>query len=153
MCLEDRMMLKMATKSEEGISTIDIIVSVIIITIFITLIGNLIININLNAKETERKSQAMEYAVEEIEAIKADGYLEEYDNKGISEEDVISENDINDKSGKFTGYHKKVVINDYILIQNDSDKEANLVKKITVQISYKLKNKEEKVELSTYITK
>lgn len=145
------------TKSEKGISTVDIIISVIIITIFITLIGNLIINININAKETERKTQAVTYAVEEIEVIKSEGYKEQYEDRGIDIIEILKEEDIKDKDNNFTGYHKKVIIKDYYLIQkennNDTSKEPNIVKEVTVQILYKLKNKDETVELSTYIKK
>ena len=143
------------TKNENGFSTIDIIISVIIITIFITLIGNLIINININAKETERKTQALSYAVEEIEAIKSEGYKEQYENKGISNVEILKEEDIYDKNDVFTGYHKKVIIRDYSLIQketnNDTSKEPNIVKEVTVQILYRLKSKDETIELSTYV--
>ena len=145
------------TRSDKGISTIDIIISVIIITIFITLIGNLIINININAKETERKTQAVAYAVEEIEVIKSEGYKEQYENKGIDIVEVLEEEDIKDKNNNFTGYHKKVIVKDYCLIQkennNDTSKVPNIVKEVTVQIMYKLKNQDKTVELSTYIKK
>lgn len=145
------------TKNENGISTIDIIVSVIIITIFITLIGNLIININLNAKETERKTEALSYAVEEIEAIKSEGYKDEYEDRGIDSMEILKEEDIKNKTNDFTGFHKKVIIKDYYLIQkennNDNSKEANILKEVKVQVLYKLKNQNKAVELSTYITK
>ena len=117
------------------------------------MIGNLIININVNSKDAERKSQAISYAVDEIEVIKSEGYREIYNDKGIIQEDIIYEQDINDKSGNFTGYHKKVIIKDYVLIQNDSTKKSNIVKQVIVQISYRFKNQDKTVELATYVTK
>ena len=83
-------------RSEKGISGIDIVASVIIVTIFIAIIANIIANINLNSKDIEKKTQATSYAVDEIEIIKAEGYLESYQDKGINQEDIISEEDIND---------------------------------------------------------
>ena len=139
-------------KNEKGFTGIDIVVSVIIITIFIALIANLIANINLKSTGIERKSEATSYAVQEIEKIKAQGYKMDYEDKGVSNIDVLEEQDIN-INGKFSGYHKKTIIKDYVLIQNDSTKEANLVKEITVQISYLLANKEQKVEISTVVVK
>ena len=68
-------------REEKGIAGIDIAISVIIITIFIALIANLIANINLNSKDTERKSIATSYAVQEIEQIKARGYIDDYEGK------------------------------------------------------------------------
>lgn len=143
----------MTIKGERGVTGIDIIVSLIILTIFISLIANLIANINSNTKDTELKSKATVYAVDEIEKIKNQGYINEYDNKGISKEDIIDEKDINDEKNNFTGYHKKITIKDYVLIKNDLSKTSNLVKQITVEISYKVRNKDKSVQISTYIVK
>lgn len=71
----------MHIKEEKGVAGIDIAISVILITIFIALIANLISNINLNSEDTKRKTIAASYAVQEIENIKAKGYLDKYDGK------------------------------------------------------------------------
>ncbi len=141
----------MLIKEEKGVTGIDLAISIIIITIFIAMVGNLIININLNSKDTQRKTIATSYAMQEIEKIKAKGYIDSYNEKGINQEDTIEEDDIIDSNNNFTGYHKKVSIKDYVLIQEDNTKKANLVKKITVEISYKLKNNDKSVSISTYV--
>lgn len=143
----------MSIKEENGLAGIDIAVSVIVITIFISMISNLIVNINLNSKNTERKNIATSYVVQEMEKIKAQGYIDSYDNKGIEKQDVIEEYDIVDSTGNFSGYHKKIYIEDYVLIKNDTTKQKNLVKKITVEISYKLGNEDKNISISTYISK
>ena len=140
-------------KSEKGISGIDIVASVVIVTIFISLIANLIANINLNTKDLEKKTQATSYAVDTIEIIKADGYIDSYQDKGINQEDIILEEDINNNDGTFSGYHKKVTIKDYVFIKNDQSKQANIVKELTVEISYMTRNGNQNVQISTYITK
>ena len=134
-------------RSEKGISGIDIVASVIIVTIFIAIIANIIANINLNSKDIEKKTKATSYAVDEIEIIKAEGYLESYQDKGINQEDI------NDENGQFTGYHKKISIKDYVLIKNDQTKQANIVKEITVEISYMNRKGTQNVQISTYVTK
>lgn len=139
-------------KNENGFTGIDIVISVITITIFVALIANLITNINLKSTGIERKTKATSYAVQEIEKLKAQGYKEDYENKGISQEDTLDEQDIYSNS-EFTGYHKKTTIEDYVLIQNDTTKEANLVKRVTVEISYLLVNKEQNIQISTIIAK
>ena len=143
----------MLIKEEKGLTGIDIAISIIIITIFIATIGNLIVNINLNSKNAERKSVATSYAIQEIERLKAQGYVDVYNDRGIEEEEVIIQKDIADDEGNFTGYQKKVFIKDYVLIQDDNTKISNIVKEVTVQISYKIGNKEQNVEISTYITR
>lgn len=71
----------MRVKEEKGMTGIDIAISVIIITIFIAMVANLIANINLNSKDVERKTIATSYAVQEIEQIKAIGYIDSYHGK------------------------------------------------------------------------
>ena len=57
------------------------------------------------------------------------------------EVEILNEEDIYNNS-EFTGYHKKISIKDYVLIVNDTTKQKDVVKEITVEISYKLGNKE-----------
>ena len=70
---------------------------------------------------------------------------------GIDAEEILKEEDIAENQS-FTGYHKKILIKDYVLITGDTTKTANLVKEITVEISYKLANKEKNIKISTYIS-
>ena len=140
----------MFIKEEKGLTGIDIAISIIIITIFIAVIGNLIVNINLNAKDSERKTIATSYAVQEIENIKAKDF-QEYTDKGIQEPYVIEEDIMKDNN--FTGYHKKITIKDYVLIKQDNSKEPNIVKEATVEISYKIGKEEKIIRLATYISK
>lgn len=71
---------------------------------------------------------------------------------GINKEEIIKQEDIVE-NGVFTGYNKKVLIKDYVLIKEDTTKQANLVKEITVEITYKLAGEEQTVKISTYIVK
>ncbi len=139
-------------KKEKGYTGVDIAISVIVLTIFISIIANLIANINLNVQDTNRRATATSYAVKEIEKIKAQGYINSYNSKGIIKEETINEEDIYEKS-EFTGYHKKTTIKDYILIVNDNTKKKDVVKEIKVEISYKIGNKEKNVKISTYVAK
>ena len=131
----------MSIKDEKGLTGVDIAISLIIITIFIAMIANLIATTNLTSQDAQRKSIATSYAIQEIEKIKAKGYVSDYNSKGITSEE------------KFTGYHKKISIKDYVLIVNDTTKQKDVVKEITVEIWYKLGNKEKNVKISTYIAK
>lgn len=71
---------------------------------------------------------------------------------GINTEEVLKEEDIVENQ-KYTGYYKKVSIKDYVLITGDTTKQSNLVKEITVEISYKLANENKNIKISTYISK
>ena len=57
----------MNLKNEKGITNIDIIVSIIIITLFVAIIATLMSNINGNSDSVERRAEATNYAINEIE--------------------------------------------------------------------------------------
>lgn len=72
---------KMNIREEKGIAGTDIAISIILLTIFVAMIANLIANINSNTKNIDKKTKATSYAVQEIERIKALGFIDEYEGK------------------------------------------------------------------------
>lgn len=142
----------MHIREEKGLAGIDIAISVMILTIFVALIASLIANINSYSSDTEKKTIATSYAVQEIERIKAQGYINNYNGLGIENDNVLINEDIVE-NGIFTGYHKKILIKDYALLNKEDTYQPNLVKKITVEISYKSGAKEKNVRISTHIVK
>ncbi len=142
----------MLVKEEKGLTGVDIAISIVVMTIFIAMIANLIANITLNTQDIKRKSTATSYAIQEIEKVKAQGYIDDYNSKGIDSEDVLKDEDIYSNS-EFSGYHKKVTIKDYVLVKNNKNKKQDIVKEITVEISYKLGGKDKKVTITTYVAK
>lgn len=141
----------MLLKSENGITGIDITVSILLITIFIVLISTLISNINQLTNETDMLTEATSYAIDEIEKIKKSGYISEFDGKGTTNIEIIesASADINNEEGKFTGFHKEVSIIDYAY--GKENKLQDIIKKITVEISYNVKSKVKNVTISTYV--
>jgi len=108
--------------------------------------------VNLNNKSIERRTIATSYAIQEIEKIKSLKYQEQYNNKGLKGKEILEQKEIY-QNEKFTGYNKTIYIEDYISIIQNGEKEPNIVKQITIEISYLLGNKNQTVELSTYIVK
>lgn len=143
----------MKLKAEKGISSIDITVSIFLITIFMAFIITMINNINQNNKDIERKAIATSYAVQEIEKIKSQGYIDDYNGTGIIEEEIIKQEDINNENGDFSGFTKKVLIKDYCLIKGNENKEKDILKIITVNIIYNSKNEQKNISVSAYIAK
>jgi len=139
--------MKKMLKNEKGITGIDIIVSILIITIFVAILTVLFFNINTDSKGIERKTEATHYAISLIEEIK---------NKGIEEADMYIDNEgssILDADKQATPYTKKIYVVDYSEIEGNEDKMPNLVKKVTVEVSYINKGETETVELSALLTK
>lgn len=132
----------MNLKSEKGATGIDITISVIILAMFIGLIVSLMYGINQSSKDIERKTQATNYAISEIEKLKAEDF-ETLESKQVS-------GYIDD-----TPYYKTIKVIDYADLEENQgqDKERGLVKKVTVEISYKSGKEDKKVELSTVLSK
>ncbi len=131
----------MKIKSESGFTVVDISIAVVILFIFISLIAILSYNFNSSSKEVELKSKAMNLAINEIEQI-----------KGKTIEELESESSsYTDKKEIQKGFTREVIITDYSEI--NSEKKANIVKKVTVKIKYKFKKQIEEIELSTIVSK
>lgn len=129
-------------KSEKGATGIDIAISVIILALFIGLIVSLMYGINKSSKDIERKTQATNYAISEIEKLKAENFetLETKQTSGYIDD---------------TPYYKTIKVVDYADLEENKgqDKEPGLLKKVTVEISYKSGKEDKKVELSTVLSK
>ena len=147
-------------KNQKGYTGVDIAISVVVITIFIALIGTLVFNFNSGSNEIEYKSKALDYAINEIERLKAldINNQEIIDAETATSDGTASENEILDKNDKGTGYYEKIEVVDAKDIMSDSDLGgragvSGLVKKVTVTVSYQFRNQIKSVELSTIISK
>ena len=135
----------MKIKSEKGITTIDITVSIVLITLFVAMIATIMYNINANSATIDRRTEATNYAINKIEELKSTSFEELNKMTSPVEEDI---------SG--TGYHQKITITDYADLEENKDDDTiipGLVKKVTVEISYKDGNTTQTVDLSTVIAK
>ena len=113
----------------------------------------LVYRFNSSAKEVELKSEATSIAVEEIEKVKQDGF-EKYDGMNKDTKEDKNGNSLeNQKVENKEGFFKTIIVEDYADLDNNSEKIPNLVKKVTVKISYMFQAKEQSVELSTILSK
>lgn len=129
-------------KNEKGATGIDIAISIIILALFIGLIASLMYGINKSSKDIERKTQATNYAISEIEKLKAENFetLETKQTSGYIDN---------------TSYYKTIKVVDYADLEKNQgqNKESGLIKIVTVEISYKSGKEDKKVELSTVLSK
>lgn len=142
----------MRIKNEQGITNIDLTITIILITLFITIIATLIFTINRNSTSVERGTEATNYAINEIENLKAQDFESLTDTDDTTNDFI----DITDAEGQLTGYSKKITITDYANLPENQDDDtilSGLVKKVTVEISYKDGDTIETVNLSTVISK
>lgn len=141
----------MKIKDEKGITGIDITVTVIVITLFVALIATLLTAINTSSSSIDRKTEATNYVISTIEELKAESWdniqkIEDGQNNGYN-------GYINN-----TSYYRTIEIKDYAKIKeeegfNKEDFKEGLVKKLTVQVSYKNGKDDEVISISTVLTK
>ena len=150
----------MIFKNEKGITNIDLTVSIILITVFIALIATIMYTINANFNSIEKRTEATNYAINEIESLKAKNFEDLQDTPTDGTNDfvniIVKEEEGNTAIEKTTGFSKKIAIIDYSNLpenQGDDTILSGLVKKVTVEIAYKDKDRIETVELSTVIAK
>ena len=150
----------MKIKNQEGFTSIDLTVSIILITLFVALIVAIMYTINANFISIERRTEATNYAINEIESLKAQNFEDLQDTPTDGTNDFVNmtdkEGERNTAIGKTTSFSKKITIIDYSNLpenQGDDTIVSGLVKKVTVEIAYKEGDEIKTVELSTVIAK
>ena len=145
----------MKLKSEKGITNIDVILSIILISIFITLITVISGNLQKSNDLMERETEALYYAVDTIEDIKGQSFdiLPKKGSNKIQGVLTLQDGYILDKNGETTPYYRTITVQDYTDLPEGNGKQAEILKKITVEIAYKERNQEKKITLSTIKTK
>ena len=147
--------MKIKFHNQKGITTADVIVAVILMTIFVTI---LIVSSNAltkNNNEQERKAEALYYAINAIETAKSQDFnvFPKAGTDKITDVEGLDDGYISDGEGNPTPYYRTVKVQDFAEIGDNFDKQAEVLKRITVIISYKQENKEETVELSTVVSR
>lgn len=138
-------------KKENGFTGIDISIAIIILFIFVSVIATLTYEFNSSSKQIQIRGEAIEIAINEIEKIKNSGF-DQFDGLNSTSIQDINGNSFVDQTidGK-DGYYKTISVKDYSEINTNA--QENLVKKVTVTISYTYKGEEQSVELSTVLSK
>ncbi len=142
----------MNLKNEKGVTGIDISISVVVIFIFVSIIAVILANIKNTSKELDRKSEALYIAINEIENVKNQGFSKFESLNKNSTQDMDGNSLVNQPTGT-EGFYKTISVLDYADIEGNEYKIPNLVKKVTVKISYMYNGTEENVELSTILSK
>lgn len=139
-------------RNERGVTGIDIAIAVIIIFIFASLIAVLISRTNSRSREIELKTEALDIAVTEIEKVKNEGF-EKYKNYNKNTTQDENGNSLVNQATGVQGYYKTISVLDYTDIEGNESAIPDLVKKVTVTISYQFKGETQSIELSTILSK
>lgn len=140
-------------KNQKGVTGADAILAVAIAVLFAGIIVTLAYNIYITTNSLKRSSQALSYITSTFEYVATQYYddvtednIEKYIN-GKEEEDITALDE-----GKLstvdttTPYKAQVTVTNY----NETDEnKLDLVKEITMSVTYKLGEKEQKIEMKT----
>lgn len=139
-------------RNERGVTGIDVAIAVIIIFIFVSMIAVIISRINSTSREIELKTEALDIAITEIRNVEEQGF-EEYETLNKSSTSDKHGNSLVNQATGVQGYYKTISVLDYTDIEGNESEIPNLVKKVTVTISYQFKGKTQSIELSTILSK
>lgn len=148
----------MNLKNNKGYVITDVSIAIIILLIFIPVIMGMVYGIDTSKLSTEIKSEAINIAINTIEAAKGlpieevtqSNVLTEVSNMEAFETYTISNKDTKTiiETNK-ASYELEVNVVDYNTINNNAD--PNVVKTVTAKVTYKIKGTEKNIELSTVV--
>lgn len=150
----------MKIKNNKGFVGVDASIAIIILLIFIPTISAMIYNINKENKSIERKSQALNFAVNVMETTKKielqDLSLEKIETEIINfynEGVIISNTELTDGiiniEKNNINYNLTITIQDYSEIDNTVDE--NRAKWVKVVVTYLVGGNEQNIELATVV--
>lgn len=144
--------MKNILKNNRGISGADALLAVALVILFSGIITTLAYNIYITSNSLKRSSQALEYITSTFEYI-ANQYYDDVTETNINSyiNDTLNEKVSTEESEK-AQYIANVTITNYNEMEGNTDK-LDLVKEITMSVTYNLGNKNQKIEMKTAKTK
>lgn len=143
----------MKYRDNKGITGVDISVALVIVVLFVGIISTLVYNFGVTSKSIERKSSAVNIAMQKIEQLKNTEYENIQSNYPIeyrNKDGQVAE------SGPYTVNVSVKRYNDPeagFVTPNEAEKIMDIIKIVTVTVSYTSQAEEQSVEFSTIITK
>lgn len=152
--------IKLFFKKNNGVTGIDLSLSVIIILIFIPTIFASVYVIQKTNNSINRKTTALNIATNVLEMAKSTDYEEIALSSESDFVNKITSKYTQKEASDYTTYYYNSEDDTYYKINLDvlnyypeGADEQDLIKKVTVQVIYMVENQEENVEISTYIEK
>ena len=148
--------------NERGATGLDVGIAVIVIVLFISIVATVFYQIYVATIEAARNNEATSYISRIMENIKSldyeyisetDGYRDEIESilNGISGEQIQNYSTANNQfETKISGYNITLNIENY----SDQNTEAeDVIKKVTINVTYLVNKVEKSIKISTIITK
>lgn len=146
--------MKKFLKNQKGVTGADAVLAVAIAVLFAGIIVTLAYNIYITTNSLKRSSQALSYITSTFEYVGTQYYdditkdnIEKYIN-GNEEENIVALDEGTLSTANTTPYKAEVTVTNYNETEGNETK-LDLVKEITMSITYKLGDKEQKIEMKT----
>ena len=143
----------MKLRNNKGITGVDLSVALVIVVLFVGLIATLTYNFSASSQEVNRKSQAINIAIQKVEELKGKPYEEILAGESTEYSDKNGQT-INGNSG---AYEVKTLVTKYsdseYVPAGEKEKISDVIKIVKVTVSYNVQSKEQKVEIGTVIAK
>lgn len=137
--------MKRFLKSNKGITGADAVLGVALAILFSGIIATLSYNIYVTSSSLKRSSKALEYITSTFEYV-ATQYYDNVTEDNIKEYINNLDEKISTNEGK--SYKAQVSVTKYNQIEGNTDK-LDLVKEITMSVTYKLGDKDQTIEIKT----
>ena len=137
--------MKRFLKSNKGITGADAVLGVALAILFSGIIATLSYNIYVTSSSLKRSSKALEYITSTFEYV-ATQYYDNVTEDNIKE--YINNLDEKISINEGTPYKAQVSVTKYNQIEGNTDK-LDLVKEITMSVTYKLGDKDQTIEIKT----
>lgn len=143
----------MNLRDNKGVTGIDLSVALVIIVVFVGIIATLVYNFGISSKGVNRTAIATNILIKKIEELKQ----QDYSNLQGTTIEYKDENGITQGSApyKVTTEITKYADSNYVENLNSVEKEQllDVIKIAKVTVEYKVGDKNEKIDISTAITK
>ena len=145
--LKGEKMLKKKLINSKGITGTDAIIAIFLISLFTGIIATLSYNIYVSSTFTNRSVQANQYVIDffeyvdrmEFEVATTENLVKYINDKNDSK---ISAKQLSDANNLTTPYKMEINVELY-----PEDRKMDLVKIVSISLSYKIANKEQKIEI------
>ena len=155
--------MRIKFKRQDGLAASDGLMEILIIALFSGLIATISYNIYIANSSIKRMSKANSYIVDTFEYIGKSYYddvtkeniVSYFNNKYYYEEDGVTKRDDaevkakqNDQESVDTPFAVEIIIQKYNETEGNTDK-LDLVKEVTMRVTYKLGNRDQEIEMKT----
>ncbi|MBR3249301.1 MAG: hypothetical protein IKF83_01215 [Clostridia bacterium] len=141
-------------RNNRGITGVDISVALVIVVLFVGLIATIAYNFSVTSQGINRKSEAINIAIQKVEELKNTAYSDLQSGTNTEYKDKDGQT-VSNGAYRITTEITRYVDSSYVsnLTAEEKSKISDIIKIVKVTVNYTVNGQEKDVQLSTVITK